>query len=135
MARKAELQAVMNRVDIKDLKELTLNSYHNLVSFLFKKDGEWYKLLGEVKLPLDPHCHCDTSSIEDPYDKIKEDLKRPCFQTGGLCFRALKDRSCRTCASATCGAVGPQVEAFVERVVKLREDLYDKLVCGKQYII
>ena len=136
VARSAELLTVTGHADAGDLRGLTVGSYHNLVSFLAQRDSEWHQLLSEARIPADPSCDCNTSWKMGLYNGIKTDLKGPYLRREEIYLKALQDRlrfRQPKCMSKSCSTGDPEIRTFVERMVKEREDLCDKLMCEKKY--
>jgi len=135
VARNAELLTITKRSGAGDLKGLTVGSYHNLVSFLAERDAKWHQALGNTRFAQDPCC-CDMQ--RDLYRAIKENLGRPYLQTEEVYLKALEDRSrCDQQAhhkTHNCSAVDSDIKAFVQRMVNVRETLYDNLMGKRKYV-
>ena len=137
VARHAERQVVTRRSSAGSLRGLTVESYHQLVSFLTERDDEWFQTLDKASIPSNPSCTCKTLPKEDLYSKIKQNLKRPHLQIEGAYLKALEDQSRSRqmgCAATSCVVVDSEIKGFIERVIKEREDLCDKLMYEKQYV-
>ena len=135
VARNAEFPKITGRSDAGDLRGLTVGSYHNLVSFLAQRDSEWNQALHETQTP--GGCRCNQPWKDFLYHKIKQNLKTTHLQTGEIYLKALEDRAQSRqpgCAADNCSVLGSEIKEFIERVVKRREDLYDKLMCEKRYV-
>lgn len=73
------------------------------------------------------------------YTTIKENLKKPYLLTEQIYFEALRDRSAwfrLPCSgqATKCPAADSEIKAFVERMLKQREDLCDRLMDKKEYV-
>lgn len=135
VARNTELSSIMERPNLANLNRLTPYSYHNLVTFVSKRDKEWRLILDSALVPSEYlPCRCRTRSIGDLYEGIKRDLSKPYLQTEEIYDEAAEHRDHRPCTSKRCAASGSEVRAFIEQVMKEREGLYDKLMCGRQYV-
>ena len=138
VARNAELLAITRRSDVSDLEGLTVDSYHNLVSFLAERDNEWDQTLGEARISLDPNCDCNTQWKESLYNKVKKNLKRPYLRTEEIYLKALEDRwryPQPACTSVIkCSFPSLEIKTFIERMMKEREKVCDKLVYEKRYV-
>ena len=136
VAKNAKLLTVTKQFNTGNPRGVTLNSYHNLVSFLAERDDEWYRALGWAYLPGGRYCKCDQSLRERFYNKIKENLRTPYLQTEEIYFEALEDQSQSRegCVSGDCMAAGPEIKGFIRRVVAEREHVCDRLMREKQYV-
>ena len=135
VARSAELLMVTGHTDAGDLRGLTVGSYHNLVSFLAQRDSEWHQLLSKARIPTDSPCECGTSWKVGLYNGIKTDLKGPYLQREEIYLKALQDRLRQLrCMTKSCSTGDSEIRAFIEQMVKKREDLCDKLMYEKQYV-
>ena len=138
VARNVELLTVTRRSDASGLKGLTVGSYHRLISFLAERDNEWYKTLSEARISLNHNCGCNVRLKEELYNEIKENLKRPYLYVEEIYLKALEDRSRysqQTCASGTkCLFISSGIRAFIERMIKERDKVCDKLLREKRYI-
>ena len=129
VARNAELVTVMRRADTGDLRGLTVGSYHNLVSFLTRRDNQWRQIFASTRIPEYIHCKCDKSTL---YAKIKKDLRVSYLQTEEIYLKALEERSrsrqsgCR----GYCSIGDLEIKAFIEGAVKGREKLCNKVISG-----
>ena len=133
VARNAELVTVMRRADAGDLRGLTVASYHNLVSFLTRRDNQWHQVLSRVRVPDEIGCNCSEPHIDTLYNHIKENLKVARFSTDEVYLKASEDRS-RTrqlgCEAENCSVGDSEIKAFIERAVRERERLCDGFVPG-----
>ena len=135
VARSAELLMVTGHTDAGDLRGLTVGSYHNLVSFLVQRDNQWHQLLSQTRIPADSSCECDTSWKAGLYNGIKADLKGPYLQKEEIYLKALQDRLRQLrCKTRSCSTGDSEIRAFIEQMVKKREELCDKLMYEKQYV-
>ena len=129
VARNAELATVTRRSNAGDLMGLTVGSYHNLVSFLTRRDNQWRQIFASTRIPEYIHCKCDKSTL---YAKIKKDLRVSYLQTEEIYLKALEERSrsrqsgCR----GNCSIGDLEIKAFIEGAVKGREELCNKLISG-----
>ena len=132
VARNAELVTVMRRADAGDLRGLTVASYHNLVSFLTRRDNQWHQALNRIRVPGGLSCRC-YSQNDTLYDNIKANLKVVRFSTEEVYLKALEARS-RTrqsgCGAENCSAGDWEIKGFIERAMKEREKLCDGFVPG-----
>ena len=105
-----------------------MDSYHNLVSFSTQMDNEWHRFLGEAQTPA---YKCFQQATENIYGNIKKDLKRPYLRVE-VYLRASEDRSGfyrpHRCAVKIYPAADSGVKVFIEKAVKEREQLCDKLL-------
>ena len=133
VARNAELVTVMRRADAGDLRGLTVASYHNLVSFLTRRDSQWNQVLGQVRVPGALGCTCYKPYNDTLYSSIKENLKVVHFSKEEIYLKALEVRS-RTrqlgCGAANCSVGDLEIKGFIERAIKEREKLCDGFVPG-----
>ena len=130
VARNTELSAVMRSADAGDLRGLTVGSYHNLISFLTRRDNEWHQTLNQVQTHVTYRCRCSGQIVETLYKKIREDLKAAHFLVEEVYSKALEDRSRSGqvgCTESGCVVTDAGIKAFVERVVKERETLCNRL--------
>ena len=129
VARNAELATVTRRSNAGDLMGLTVGSYHNLVSFLTRRDNQWRQIFASTRIPEYIHCKCDKSTL---YAKIKKDLRVSYLQTEEIYLKALEERSrsrqsgCR----GYCSIGDLEIKAFIEGAVKGREELCNKVISG-----
>ena len=134
VARNAELPTITKRSGAGDLKGLTVNSYHNLISFLAERDTKWHQALEDSQFTREPYC-CSMQRIL--YRGIKDNLEKPYLQTKEIYLMALEDRS--RCDQQTyhnthdCLAVDSKIKAFIQRMVNEREKLCNGLTHKKQY--
>ena len=131
VARNAELTMITRRFDPKDPKGVTLDSYHNLVSFLIERDIEWRQTLSSAPTPYNSWCSCKAALKENLYNKIKQGVKGPCIQTGEAYLMALEKRSRDHelgCVRSDCSVGDWEIKRFVERVAKEGEELCDRLM-------
>jgi len=136
VARKAELQTIMKRSGAGDLKGLTVDSYHNLVSFLTRRDTNWHQALGDLRFTQEPSC---CAMQIDLYSKIKANLEIPYLLTGQVYIKALED--CSRCyrrqthrVTHSCSAVDSEIKAFIKRMAKERENICNSLMHKRQYV-
>ena len=133
VARNAELVTVMRRADTGDLRGLTVGSYHNLVSFLTRRDNQWHQVLSRMRVPDGYGCSCYKPYNDTLYNSIKETLKIVRFSTEEVYLKALEDRL-RTrqsgCVAANCSIGDSEIKGFIERAIKEREKLCDQFVPG-----
>ena len=133
VAKNAELSTITERSDAADLRGLTVESYHSLVSFLARRDSQWHQFLGKLQTPNSHQCHCHKPHVEALYDSIKESLKAASFSIEEVYLKALEDRSQyhqMGCPEVNCSVSNPEIKAFIERVAKEREDLCSKFIPG-----
>ena len=115
-----------------DLKGLTVGSYHNLVSFVTKRDTQWHQALNDHP---PPYCCAIQSNL---YKKIRKTLQKPYLQVDEVYLKALEDRS--RCDQRTyhetndCSAVDSEIKAFILRMRNEMENLCDNLARKKQYV-
>lgn len=131
VARHAEHLTVAQRSDPDNLKGLTVESYLRLVSFLAERDYEWYQTLGKDLTSFGVCCPCDEGRKQVFYDEIKRNLKVWHFQTEEIYFNALEDphRFQLECGAAmNCVFAASEIKSFIERRIKEREAVCDKLM-------
>ena len=80
VARNSELLNVARRFNIGDPKGVSLGSYDNLVSFLAKRDNDHHRTFSKVPSSTNTDYRCRVS-LNEAYNKIKENLERPYIQT------------------------------------------------------
>ena len=133
VARNAELLTVTRRSDAADLRGLTVDPYHNLVSFLAQRDEDWRQDLAKVQTPNSRDCSCHKPHVEVLYSKIKKNLGVAYLSTEEIYLKALEDRAVYRqmwCASANCSVADPKIKVWIEGGVKRRERLCDRFVPG-----
>jgi hypothetical protein len=133
VARHAERLKVTRRPSVGDLKGLTMQSYHLLVSFLAERDNEWYQTIGRATIPFNPDCRCNNKAHKEAlYIKVKDNLKIPHLQKEEIYLRALEDPirvpqpACAGVKECVLGAV--EIKAFIERVTEEMETVSNKLM-------
>ena len=89
VARHAEHLAVTGRSNAGNLKGLTVESYHRLVSFLAKRDNQWHQILSRAPIPSNGRCGCDRPEIL--YEMIKVDLRAAHLQKEEIYLKALEN--------------------------------------------
>ena len=126
VARHAEHLKVVRRADVGNLKGLTLESYHRLVSFLVERDKEQQRTLTTARIPYEGSCHCSPKEV---YGKIKRDLDIPYLPTGEIYLKAL-EYSSKTCDEiyGGCALEALEIKEFIELMVKERDMVCDKLM-------
>ena len=133
VARNAELPTVMRCASAGDLRGLTVGTYHNLISFLTRRDGQLHQVLSRARVPGGFGCTCNKPHVDTLYNSIKENLKAVRFSTEEIYLKALEDRL-RTrhlgCGGASCSVGDSEIRGFIERVIKERERLCDGFVPG-----
>ena len=132
VARRAERLVVTRRTNPANLKGLTVESYHQLVSFLTDRDNEWYQVLGKTPTPYNASCRCDRAHKDRLYNNIKEHFKVADFQIEEIYLKALED-PIRTpdqlCAeTGRCSLAASEIKAFINSRAKEAEAVRDKLM-------
>ena len=132
VARNAELLTVTKRSDAGDLRGLTLDSYHSLVSILTQRDNEWHRILSQTQPPNNHHCRCHKSHVETVYNNIKENLKAGRLPTE-VHLKAFADQRHYLgsgCRGGNCSVSDLEIKTFIEQAVKQREILCTKFIPG-----
>ena len=129
VARNAELLTVMKRADAGDMRGLTVASYHNLVSFLTRRDNQWNQVLSRARVPANFGCRCRKEHVDALYCNIKEDLKVARFSGVEVFLRASGLRS-QSCGVANCSVADSEIKGFIERMIKERDRSCDEFVPG-----
>jgi len=137
IARNSELVTVTGYPDPGNLDGLTIASYHRLVSFLARRDNEWREILGNASIPhYQGPCNCDSKLRKELYGKVRESLKELSFRSEKVYLETLKKRlkSQSTCGQWSCVTDDLAIRGFIEKMVKEREELCNKLMCDNQYV-
>ena len=132
VAKRAERLVVTRRTNPANLKGLTVESYHQLVSFLTDRDNEWHQVLGKTLTPYNASCCCDRAHKDRLYNNIKEHFKVADFQIEEIYLKALED-PIRTpdqfCAkTGRCSLAASEIKAFINSRAKEAEAVRDKLM-------
>ena len=135
VARNAEQLTVTRRSCISDLKGLTLDAYYRLVSFLADRDNEWHRPLENIWIPK---CYglYESQMVESLYRDIEKILRRPYLRADEVYLIALEGRSrCEKagCSWYECPFIDREIKKFIEKRIKEREALYNKLQPAKWY--
>ena len=127
VARHAEHLKVVLRSDVGNLRGLTLESYHRLISFLVKRDKKWSRILARAEIPRESDCRCSPGVV---YEKIKKDLDTPHFPSDEIYLKALEysSRNCDVLWEDSCALETSEVKDFIELMVKERDTVCDKLI-------
>ena len=130
VAKYAERLVVTRRSNAGNLKGLTVESYHRLVSFLAERDNEWYQTLGKIQTPYNSRCRCDGPDKNMLYNNVKSNFKVAHFQADEVYLKALEDPiRPSTCGSGDgCMVVASRIKAFIEQRVKEREAVCEKFM-------
>ena len=125
VARRTEHMTVVRRPNVGDLKGLTLESYHRLISFLVGRNSEWGKTFAKAPIPYESTCNCSPKIL---YSEIKKNLGIPHLPTDEIYLMALE----RAAESYHCDDFGltcamPAMKNFIEMVAKERDTVSDKL--------
>ena len=131
VASNAELVTVMRCADAGDLRGLTVGTYHNLISFLTRRDNQWNQILGQARVPNSIGCNCHKPHINALYNNIKENLKVVHFPEE-VYSNALEDRSQsrQWCGAANCSVSDLEIRGFIERAMGERKRLCNGFVPG-----
>jgi len=128
VARKAEFLTVIRRPQGDDLNGLTLASYQRLITFLVKRDDEWFRILKLSDQNYPDGCHCTRGVVGAFYKEVNALLKKWDLQTEEIRLEALEksgrlDSGCgsgqRCMFSALC------VDDYIEAMVEERECVCD----------
>ena len=133
VARNAEFLTVIRCGDAGDLRGLTVASYHNLVSFLTRRDNQWHQVLSQAQVPDGSGCNCHKPHSDTLYNNIKKHLKVARFSTEEIYLKTLEDRSRNRklgCGTANCSVGDLRIKGFIERAMKEREKLCNEFVPG-----
>jgi len=127
VARHAEHLKVVGRSDVGDLRGLTLESYHRLISFLVKRDKEWYQTLAGARTPHKSCCQCSPGMV---YEKIKRELNTPYFPSDEIYIKALEysSKNCDLYKEGVCALEASEMKDFIKLMVKGRDTVCDKLI-------
>jgi len=126
VARNAELLTVIRRPQGDDLNVLTLASYQRLITFLVKRDDEWFGILKASEPDYPIGCRCTEGVVNAFYEEVKEDLKIWDLQAEEIRLKALK-RPKRL--DSDCGS-GQECIFSVERV----SDYIEAMVMDREYL-
>ena len=133
VARNAELLTVMKCADAGDLRGLTVASYHNLVSFLVRRDNQWHQALSWARVPDCSRCSCYKHDVDELYASIKKNLKVARFSGVEVFLKAseVRSRSHRSgCGVGNCPVGDSEIKGFIERAIEERERSCDEFVPG-----
>ena len=121
VASHAEISTVVERSSVSDLKCLTWDSYHRLVSFLVRRDKEWSRTLANNLIPNQRTCKC---CLEPVFKTIKEDLGTPYFSTDKIYLKAME------ASSQECGArcAVPGIKEFIDLMAKKKDELCSRVM-------
>ena len=127
VAKRAEHSKVVGRPNVGNLKGLTLESYHRLVSFLVERDKEWHRALAEAPIPSERDCNCRPQLV---YGKIKKDLDLLHLPIDEIYLRAVESSSknCDIFREDTCSLEALKIKDFIQLMVKERDTVCDKLM-------
>lgn len=127
VARHAEHLKVVGRSNVGNLRGLTLESYHRLVSFLVERDRKRSQSLAKVQIPRKSLCECSPKMV---YEKIRKDLDIPYLSTCEIYIKALEhsSKNCDEDWGDNCALKVSQIKDFIELMVKERDTVCDKLM-------
>jgi hypothetical protein len=130
VARNAELPTVIEHSPDDDLNGLTTASYHRLISFLVKRDGELQPILEQGCTSFNSSCGYHKIH-EGLFERTEEKLRKPWIRMEEVYFMALEDRAGyikKACPDPECVLETETMKGFIGRMFKERERVCDKLM-------
>ena len=112
VASHAELSTVVARSSVSDLKCLTWDSYHRLVSFLARRDKEWNRVLPLAPIRNEDSCKCFPRRV---FGAIKEGLGILHLSMDVIYLTAMERSSTR----CTGGCVTPEINSIAAERAEL----------------
>ena len=122
VAKRANHQTVVGRSGVGDLKGLTLDSYHRLVSFLVERDKEWNRTFTRSQIPNEVDCKCRLNYI---FRTIKQDLGVPDLSADEIYIKAMEGSS-KMCSEGRCAT--PGMKGFISLMIGEKDAVCEKLI-------
>ena len=123
VARRVEHLKVVKRSNVGNLRGLTLESYHRLVSFLVERDRGRSQTFSEALIPRERSCKCTPRVV---YGRIRRDLDILYLSADEIYLKAL-EYSSKNCGG-TCALEALEVKEFIKRAVENSDTVCDKLM-------